>query len=1572
MACTFVNLHLHTEMGSPLDGFCRIPDVIKRSKELNYDSIAITDHGSMSAILPLYDEGKEHGIKVIPGIEVYCVDDRTVRVRGETNRHLVLLAKNKQGYQNLLKLNFEAYQTGSVSVYDRVVPRVDLGLLSKYGKGVIASSACIVGTIPYLLNQKKESEAITLAETYKEIFDDFYLEVQPSHLIGEDQKRTNKNIKDLSKKLDIPIIVTLDSHYVYAEDREFHHVLLAIQSKKTIYDEKRLKFEANPLMSEEDLLKEFPKEYIENTRKIADQCEPATYLESKEGYKIPPFPIPDDQEFDKYYQKAKEKGIDKDRVAIYLRYKIQQGWEKNLSKLFKKYPEKRLRYRARLKKELEVIENMNFTEYFLIVADMLEECGKRGIPRGVGRGSAAGCLLSFLLDITRVDPIKYGLLFERFLNKERISMPDIDSDICQSRRDEVKQYLVEKYGEDKVASIATFGTMKVRACIKDVVRSLELGGNKSESFRLADKISKSVPDDNPDVTFEEAYENSEEFQAYCEMDLPKPKGAKLKDALIKFEGITRQMGIHAAGVIISTDPLIETVPVIVQKDIVATAYDGPTLEDAGYLKLDVLGLKSLDVIEMAIENARHIKGQDAISGFRLTGLEYNPQDPHAISKLRAAFVAETDESIKMATRTYNLYRSGKTSACFQVSGNGMQNLLRNVKPNEIEDIAAVLALFRPGPLGSGMTQDYADRKNGRKKVEYPHLDLEPILDKTYGVLCLEEHTPIYCVDFNRYIPIKECVSGMKIQSLDEHGKAIISSIKGIINKGKKKVCSYVLSNGIELILTKDHEVYTPYGWMEIEKAYKKQLLVAVPSKLISSKSKSKDENRLRILAYLLTDGALTQGANVSYISKDEGLKLAYEKAILETFPRVKTYRRLGRTKGVEEIAAAKKEDCYSDSDIRLNYIPNDLLIWLRDLGLKDKDGGCNSYTKFVPEEFLQLNVEDTAKFVAFMWDGDGGIDPNFYFYTTCSKKLAAHVFLLLQRLGLAPNLHVRKDKAYSVISYMVEDCQEKFGKHMTSIKKEKSLRKKTGGQQSIKGFFMKSFLKEKVITHLRQKGISQTNFAQNLGINRGNLFRPHNYCKRSLADKVQTVIEDSELSLLLTDDIFWLPIKRREGVGIRTVYDLVIDKKTPNFIANGMYVHNCYQEQVMKIATDIGGFTMSQADTLRKAVGKKIKKLMESQVVKFKEGALKKGYTQELADYLWDLILKFASYGFNKSHSVSYALTSYKMAFLKANFPAAFWAAALSLEGNEIKKTSYMSEIGTTRNSKSYVKLLPVDINKSKKVFVCENEHEIRRDLTSLKGLGIAAVNEIVEKAPFDSIIDFFDRVDTKKINARVVKVLIRAGAFNFFGLSRKMLEYAFADGRSKLNAYKKRHEVKTVKDSSFMYDWDQGLEEVVKKAQTADPKFVYGEPEWTDEEIRKLEEEIYGMPISSHVMDPFKNEELAIAGERSYLNLGADFDGLQEGQVVKVMTLIKSKKQEIKCKNGKILRNYNIEDRDGSAELAVFEEEHRKHQNELKVGNIIQIVATVTKRFGAFKKLTFLSGRRGNGMIKCLFYKKK
>lgn len=1174
MSCTFVNLHMHTETGSPLDGFAKSEDIIERSKQLSYNKIAVTDHGSMSGILDLYTKGKDEGIDVIPGMEAYCVNDRTVRKKGDKNAHLVLLAKNKIGYQNLLRLNFEGYKTGAIKIYDRVVPRVDLSLLKQYGAGIIASSACLAGTIPFLLKEDKEEEAKELVKVYKKIFDSFYLEVQPAGLIGEDQRVMNEKIVTLSKKTKTPIIVTLDSHYVYKEDREFHHVLLAVQSKKNIYDDTRLFFEANPLLSEEELLQEFPKEFIDNTRIIADQCDEATYLDSGKGYKIPHFQVPKDEEFEKW--KIRKNNSDKSEAELYCRYKAEKGWDKKIRPLIERCrkiqgeeeaKKLRLEYKKRVGEELEVIENMKFSDYFLIVMDMLEECDRRKISRGVGRGSAGGCILSYLLDITKLDPVKYGLLFSRFLNKDRISMPDIDSDICQSRRDEIKQYLIDKYGEDKVASIATFGTMKVRAAIKDVVRSLDLGGSKSESFRLADRISKTVPDDNPEITLDEAYQGSEEFRKYCDRplfgyeggkNLPVLKGKTLKDVLQKFEGVTRQIGIHAAGMIISTESLIETLPMIIQNDIVAIAYDGKTLEGAGYLKLDVLGLKTLDIIDEAVQNIKKVYGEE-IKGYPLDSIEFDPKVANAEIDFGKRFKEEKRESRRKAAKTYRLYRRGKTSACFQVSGSGMQGLLKNVKPNDIEDICAVLALFRPGPLGSGLTQEYAERKNGRKKVEYPHPDLEPILESTQGIVT--------------------------------------------------------------------------------------------------------------------------------------------------------------------------------------------------------------------------------------------------------------------------------------------------------------------------------------------------------------------------------------------------------------------------------------YQEQVMRMATDIAGFTQSEADTLRKAIGKKIKALIDKMEVQFKEGGIAKGYTKELMNELWQLVVKFASYGFNKSHSMAYALTSYKMAYLKANYPAAFWAAALSHESDEKKRNIYVSEIRQTQkssNPQNHIKLTAVDINSSGLDFVCVSPNEIRRDLVSLKGIGEAAVREIIDKRPFDDFFDFIDKVDSRKINAGAVKVLIQAGAFDSLNkdgrFTRKFLENLFEQCRTAMSKYKKKNKVKTVKGTDFSFDWDEAKQELIQKRKEKYPEYEYGDAEWDEEQICKDETKIYGVAVSSHPFDSYIKEERDFAAKynRGYITLDRDFDTLQDGQTVAVMAIIKFKPREIACKNRTILRNYIIEDRYDTAELAVFESEYKINKEAFAVGNIIQCAATVTKKYGSVKKLTFLSSRRGKGMLAYFSTKKK
>lgn len=722
----FTHLHLHTEY-SVLDGYIRLPELMKHVKDLSQSAVAVTDHGTLGAMSKAYGYAAEFKIQLIPGCEFYIVPDRTQRVRGQGNQHFLMLARNEQGWRNLLALNAEAYRTGRTMAYDRVVPRIDSTLLvGEIGKGIIATSGCMASEIPRLLDVAREEEAFDLCQQYESLFDKFYLEVQTKHPgeIGDTQQRMNHKIWRLAERTGLPCIVTTDSHYLTKNDEAAHELLLAMQSKKTIHDEERFYFTATPVISEQEIRRQGFTDEIGNTEEIRQLCEEPSYLATN-GFQIPSFRIDENEAAYTHY--CAEHDIDGETRLdnkTYFDFKLKCGWERRIEPLLTKDPTKRTIYEARRQEEYDIITGMGFIDVYLIVADLIHWAHSQKIQTGPGRGSVGGSLLAYLMNITVIDPLRYDLLFSRFLNVDRVTLPDIDTDIDKSRRDEVRTYIISKYGVDRTASISTFGKMKLRACVRDVIRSLDLFETKAENFALANQIAATIPQDIIDISYEEAMGSLAEFKQFME------QYPQIAEYIQKFEGLIRQTGIHAAGMIIGKDPLVHKLPLVVDKnEITAVAYDGSTLDDAGYFKLDLLGLNNLTIIRTIRELIKE-RGKEFL-GFQLTGYPVN-------SKGKVQLPSNPRKNKLQATATYELLRKGDTVGVFQVESQGMRNLLRGVNVNDIEDLADVLALFRPGPLSSGLTGEYGDRKLGRKPFEYLHSTLEPILSKTYGIIVHQE------------------------------------------------------------------------------------------------------------------------------------------------------------------------------------------------------------------------------------------------------------------------------------------------------------------------------------------------------------------------------------------------------------------------------------------------------------------------------------------------------------------------------------------------------------------------------------------------------------------------------------------------------------------------------------------------------------------------------------------------------------------------------------------------------------------------------------------------------------------
>ncbi len=683
----FVHLHLHTQY-SLLDGEIRLKELFEKAQAFKLPAITMTDHGNIFGMVEFYKQAQKHGLKPIIGCEVYVAPgsrfDKEAHPHKENAFHLVLLCKNEKGYRNLVKLVTQAYFEG---FYYK--PRIDRELLKDHNKGLIALSACLHGEIPYALLNNDYDRALKVTRELAEIFDQdrFFLELQKNDI--PEQEIVNKGLLEVHRQLGIPIVATNDCHYLTQEEAKAHDVLLCIQTGKTVEDPNRLRFSTNQLYfkSPEEmtaLFSDLP-EAIQNTLRIADRCN----LELNFGQSfLPRYPLPPEETMDGRLKNEARAGLEK-RLSM----------KDQLVPSFS--PSRFKEYRDRLEKELTVITTTGFSGYFLVVADYVGFAKQQGIPVGPGRGSGAGSLVAYSLGITDIDPLDYGLIFERFLNVERKELPDIDVDFCVERRDEVLKYITEKYGQEYVAQIITFGKMQARAVIRDVGRALNI------PYGEVDKIAKLIPA-TLNITLKEALEAEPRLKELKETDPTIKELLTIAEAL---EGLPRHASTHAAGVVISPHPITETVPLYKgPKGETLTQYEMKSVQEMGLIKFDLLGLNNLTVIQYALRTI------ERTHGLKVDLIRIPMDDPE----------------------TYQLLARGDTNGVFQLESSGMKDLLIKSKPQNFEDLIALNALYRPGPLKSGMVADYIKRKHGEVPVEYPHPLLEGILKETLGIIVYQE------------------------------------------------------------------------------------------------------------------------------------------------------------------------------------------------------------------------------------------------------------------------------------------------------------------------------------------------------------------------------------------------------------------------------------------------------------------------------------------------------------------------------------------------------------------------------------------------------------------------------------------------------------------------------------------------------------------------------------------------------------------------------------------------------------------------------------------------------------------
>ena len=680
----FVHLHLHTQY-SLLDGANRIDRLIDRAQHLGMSSIAMTDHGNLFGAIDFYQKAKKAGINPIIGCEAYVAPkSRFDRDAHQPPFHLILLSTNLTGYKNLIKLISAAHLEG---FYYK--PRIDKELLLNHHEGLIGLSGCLRGEVPYLIDKGYKQEAKQAADDYEQIFGkgNFFFEIQGNRL--PEQLKMNKELIQMSKEMDLPLVVTNDCHYLHQEDCRAHDILLCLQTGKTIHDTDRMRFETDQLYfkSPQEMWADFSEvpEALLNTQGIAERCNLELDLNT---FHLPHYHVPTGTTREALLEKLAGEGLQK-------RIKENSGNQTLDVNLFEK----------RLKDEISMINSMGYAGYFLIVWDIIHFAKENGIPVGPGRGSAAGSLVAYALQITDIDPIRYGLIFERFLNPERISLPDIDMDFCMEKRDQVIDYVIDKFGADHVAQIITFGTMAAKASVRDVGRVLEI------PYAEVDRFAKLIPN-TLNITLKQALVDEPRIKEVAKIE---PKFQELLELAITLEGTTRHASTHAAGIVISKEPLTEHVPLYRgTNDEVVTQYAMGDVERIGLVKFDFLGLKTLTVIDhtLRLVNPKR-KGEGEIP-------------------LQLSSISMGDK------KTFSLLGAGETTGVFQLESSGMRDILIKMKPESFEDIIAIIALYRPGPIGSGMIDDFIKRKRGKTKIQYEVPQLEEILKETYGVIVYQE------------------------------------------------------------------------------------------------------------------------------------------------------------------------------------------------------------------------------------------------------------------------------------------------------------------------------------------------------------------------------------------------------------------------------------------------------------------------------------------------------------------------------------------------------------------------------------------------------------------------------------------------------------------------------------------------------------------------------------------------------------------------------------------------------------------------------------------------------------------
>jgi DNA polymerase-3 subunit alpha len=1476
---TFVHLRLHTEY-SLVDGLVDVKPLVKRCAALGMPAVAVTDQSNLFALVKFYKAAMDAGIKPVAGADV-----RLYNAADPAAPHaLSLYVQNETGYRNLTELISRAYQENQ----HQGMPQIMAQWLEAKNEGLIALSGGRQGDIGLALLAGNKGEARRLLEHWLKVFDQrFYLELQRT-----DRPREEEYLElavELAVEFEAPVVATNDVRFLQPTDFEAHEARVCIYQGRVLDDPRRPRdySDRQYLRSPEEMAALFADlpEALENTVEIARRCNIGLTLGKNF---LPNFPVPEGMTPQEYFAEQSRQGLE-ERMTVLIPPDTRNA------------EEKRKLYRERLELEISVINQMDFPGYFLIVADFIQWAKNHGIPVGPGRGSGAGSLVAYALKITDLDPIEFDLLFERFLNPERVSMPDFDVDFCMERRDEVIDYVAEAYGRDRVSQIITYGSMAAKAVVRDVGRVL------GHSYGFVDKIAKLIPFELG-ITLDKALNDSEDLRKLYETD---EEVKTLIDLAKSLEGITRNPGKHAGGVVIAPSRLIDFAPLYCEQggDNLVTQFDKDDVEAVGLVKFDFLGLRTLTIIDWALEtinDRRKRAGEPAIDINRI---------PHDDPK------------------AYDLLKRCATTAVFQLESRGMKDLIRRLQPDCFEDIIALVALFRPGPLQSGMVDDYINVKHGRAKAEYPHPVLEPILKPTNGVIvyqeqvmqiardlagytlggadllrrCLSGTTPVVDADSGHLITLAELAAhpekwlGRKVFSLNlDTLKIEPRPITAIYPNGHREVYTVTTSTGRSIKATADHLFYTVDAWKPLAD-FEPGEAIALAATLPIRHQSEVPEAQIKLVAYLLGDGHLSirKPANSYFCNSDPEL--------IEDFNRCSEIL-FGRPAPLDhQLHSGRKTVIYA----RIGFV-SAFNQWI-DSHVKR----AHSRDKEIPEWVFTLSKAQLRVFIGTLWSTDGSFDTliGHADYTSTSATLIRQLQHLLLRLGITALFDIKtasyRDTRH--VSYRVRitgrqdmlKFMEMVAPHLSASKREMAetckIRMEDKGYNQSKHQLPPTTI-PLIAEAKRVSGMTWAEIDHAVGRPRGTMssglnFRtpPTRSLSRERVRYFAVATGDIRLQTLANSEILWDRIVSIEYSGTEEVFDLTIDHNH-NFVAGDFIAHNC--------------------------MGKKKPEEMAQQRTIFLEGSIKNRVDPDVASYIFDLMEKFAGYGFNKSHSAAYALVSYQTAWLKAHFPAAFMAAVLSSDMDNTDKIVVLIE--ECRDMKLAIQ--PPDLNRSDFRFTVLDDRTILYGLGAIKGVGETAIRDILAERgrgdPYRDLYDLCKRVDLRKANRRVLEALIRAGALDAIDPNRARHMAELGDA---LKAAEQHGTMEaTGQDDLF------GLLDAAVSEASPQPAAPAVEP-WPEDERLSHEKATLGLYLTGHPIGPYEAELRHFVTERLG-KLAADNDKpatgfrRQENRVVVAGLVVELRTRQ--SKTGKRMAFATLDDRTGRLEAAVFSEVLENHRD--------------------------------------------